>query len=84
MVKKPRRFNRCLLRFETLESCFVLVPRRSDVHCLGPRAPQVLDGSPKERLGSYEVGRDASQCAEPQDLAQVRDEGNFFERPDVR
>ena len=61
-----------------------LVPRRSDVHCLGPRAPQVLDGSPKERLCSYEVGRDPSQCAEPQDLAQVRDEGNFFERPDVR
>ena len=53
------------------------------MHCLGPRASQVLDGSPKERLGSYEVGRDASQCAEPQGLAQVRDEGSFFKRPDV-
>ena len=72
------------LTLETLESSFVLVPLRSDVHYSGPRASQVLDGSPKERLCSYEVGRDPSECAEPQDLAQVRDEGNFFERPDVR
>ena len=53
------------------------------MHYWGPRASQVLDGSPKERLGAYEVGRDASQCAEPQGRAQVCDEGSFFKRPDM-